>query len=110
MNSIFVYKKIRCDGSICYGNITAVDYADAKSWTGANSLLKLSKTDSGFCHVYGSQAVHKKIYELAKSGIRDFDCIGRQLVFGKNKEIFAERADPYYGDFELIEAQEPTND
>ena len=48
--------------------------------------------------------INRKIYDLAKSGIRDFDHIENQLVAAGN--VFAQRADPYVGDFELIEAQE----
>lgn len=104
MNSIYICKKISDDGDSYY-LLEAVDYADAKRYNRANSLYKLSKTDTSFNHVSGNQAVYKKIYELAKSGIRDFDETGHHLVFGENKEIFAERPDRYWGDFEFIEVQ-----
>lgn len=104
MNSIYIYKKVRNDGDY-YNFVVAVDYADAKSCTRANSLYKLSKTPIYFQNVSGSQAVYRKIYELAKSGIKDFDWLDNKLVFGRNKEIFAERESLYAGDFELIDAQ-----
>lgn len=75
-----------------------------KNWTRANSLYKLSKTPIYFQHVCASQPVYKKIYDLAKSGIKDFDCIEKQLVAAGN--VFAQREDLYAGDFELIEAKE----
>ena len=106
MNSIYVYKVIRLDGDY-YNLIVAVDYADAKNFTRANSLYKLSKTPPHFEHVVGSQAVYKKIYDLAKSGIKNFNEVGNHLVFGE--EIFAERLE-FWMPFEPIEAQEPTND
>lgn len=105
MNSIYVYKAVRHDADY-YNLIVAVDYADAKKATRANSLYKLSKTPFYFEHVTGSQAVYRKIYELAKSGIRNFDEVDNNLVFGEN--IFAKRIESWMP-FELINDVEQAN-
>lgn len=98
MNSIYIYKKVERDRDY-YNFIVAVDYADAKSFTRANSLYKLSKTPIYFQLANASQAVYRKIYELAKSGIKDFDEVDNNLVFGEN--IFAKRIESWMP-FELI--------
>lgn len=90
MNAIYIYKKTKLDGDH-YNIVVAVNYADAKSWTHANSLYKLSKTPGYFQLIDASQAVYKKIYDLAKSGIKDFDHVENQLF--ASGEVFAERSE-----------------
>ena len=87
---LYVYKKVK-DGSDHYNLIIAEDYADAKNWTKAKSLLELRDTPFWFSNFNGDQACYKKIYELAKSGVKRFGISEdwSQAFYGSNKVVFA---------------------
>ncbi len=87
---LYVYKKVK-DGSDHYNLIIAEDCADAKNWTKAKSLLELRDTPCWFSNFDGDQACFKRIYELAKSGVKQFGVSedGTHAFYGSNKVVFA---------------------
>ena len=90
MGRLYVYKKVK-DGSDHYDLIMAADYADAKNYTKAKSLVELRHTPCWFSNFNGDQAYYKKIYELAKSGVKQLGISKDQTkaFYGSNEVVFA---------------------